>query len=160
VARQTLLGFEITGLRRFVFSRCDVTPERCSTSCGSVWAPLPVCFALVAASFYKISPCDNNWSSLSVGIQGRTRPSSTNCSGSPLGRSGPIGSGLSSSSVPKPLFSGTDPDLSCTGVFCPELGAHAVADAESRRRFALRPSCLIHATCSVVQTARCLYPCI
>jgi len=24
---KTLLGFEIKGLRRFVFSRCDVTPE-------------------------------------------------------------------------------------------------------------------------------------
>jgi hypothetical protein len=45
-----LLGFEIKSLRRFVSSRCDVTPERCSISCGSVWAPLPVCFALVAAS--------------------------------------------------------------------------------------------------------------
>jgi hypothetical protein len=71
------------------------------------------------------------------GIQGRTRPFSTNCSGSPLGRSGPIGGSISSSSVPKPLFSGTDPDLNCSGVFCPELGAHAMADVESRRRFAI-----------------------
>ena|SRR6266404_1347785 len=46
-----LLGFEIKSLRRFVSDRCDVTPERCSISCGSVWAPLPVCFALVAASY-------------------------------------------------------------------------------------------------------------
>jgi hypothetical protein len=46
-----LLGFEIKSLRRFVSSRCDVTPERCSISRGSVSAPLPVCFALVAASY-------------------------------------------------------------------------------------------------------------
>ena len=46
-----LLGFEIKNLWRFLSSRWDVTPERCSISCGSVWAPLPVCFALVAASY-------------------------------------------------------------------------------------------------------------
>jgi hypothetical protein len=46
-----LLGFEIKSLWRFLSSRWDVMPERCSISCGSVWAPLPVCFALVAASY-------------------------------------------------------------------------------------------------------------
>src|SRR5882724_7155901 len=46
-----LLGFEIKSLWRFLSSWWDVMPERCSISCGSVWAPLPVCFALVAASY-------------------------------------------------------------------------------------------------------------
>jgi len=46
-----LLGFEIKSLRRFVSSRWAVTTKRCSISCGSVWAPLPVWFALVAASY-------------------------------------------------------------------------------------------------------------
>jgi len=46
-----LLGFEIKNLWRFLSSRWDVTHERCSISCGSVWAPLPVCFAFVAASY-------------------------------------------------------------------------------------------------------------
>src|SRR5882724_3488750 len=53
-----LLGFEIKSLQRLVSDRSDVTPERCSISCGSVRAPLPVCFALVAASYLKISPCE------------------------------------------------------------------------------------------------------
>ena len=39
--------------------------------------------------------------------------------------------------VPKPLFIGTDLDFSCTGVFCLELGADAMADVESRRGFAI-----------------------
>jgi hypothetical protein len=36
VARQNPAWFEIKSLRRFVSSRCDVTPERCSISCRSV----------------------------------------------------------------------------------------------------------------------------
>ena len=46
---KTLLGFVIKSLRRFDFSRCSAKRERCSTLSGSVWARLPVCFAVAAA---------------------------------------------------------------------------------------------------------------
>jgi hypothetical protein len=60
-------------------------------------------FSPAVVSFLKILRCDNNSWCSSADIVNRGSGYSTNCSGSPLGRSGPIGSSLSSSSVPKTL---------------------------------------------------------